>query len=131
MVLAFSFKLAVSLFLCPCLCVVCATCFMEQLLPFFRPMRRTQYQNWISLFSSPVNLESGIGCVPYQPLNQCSHQMLRPLFGYSNAYMTGMQRKLWCKHMIAKSPVTKKARYKRSPTWRPHLPVIAMQALVV
>ena len=128
MVLAFSFKLAVSLFLCPCLCVVCATCFMEQLLPFFRPMRRTQYQNWISLFSSPVltvNLESGIGCVPSQP-TKCYDPC-----GFSNVYMTGMQRKLWCKHVITKFPATKKARYKRSPTWRAHLPVVAMQASVV
>ena len=59
LVRAFSFKQAVSLFLCPCLCVVCVTC-----------EKRTQCRNLISLFSSPVltvNLESGIGCVPCQP----------------------------------------------------------------
>ena len=108
LVRAFSFKLAVSLFLCPCLCVVCVTCVMEQLLPLFRPIRRTQYQNWISLFSSPVltvNLESGIGCVPCQPTKCYVPCVALTMF-------TGMQRKLWCKHMITKSPATKKARYK-------------------
>ena len=110
------------MFVC-CLCYIC-----QQLLPLFRPNEENSVRKLDITFSSPVltvNLESGIGCVPSQP-TKCYDPC-----GFSNVYMTGMQRKLRCKHMITKSPATKKARYKRSSTWRAHLPVVAMQASVV